>query len=423
MAEGAVCADDGGLMYDGARAVMKGEAGTDGGFVVEFDAHEPVDEQNVEQQYRRSQNPERLGPSANDLTGPQQHQHEATLGIARVGLPVLQNIGNHLPDVRMRVSFYIPAKHLPSAKRLEDWRAGRIPDLFDVGKPATAQNWIYQTWEEIGDSCDIELVGEMPKSGIIVTLANFLHTGFRASDDQFVAAVVADFVPHPGAQVQILQNVAHARRFPGGLFMPHWPQLNLIPRDPDRGERLETIAFFGDRPNVAPELLTDAFAERLQKEAGVRLEVRGSDRWHDYSDVDVAVAVRSFSVARHLHKPATKLYNAWLAGLPMIGGVDSAFMTEATDGVDYLVARTPDELISHLKLLKSQPAFRQGLVEAGDKRARAHSRETMRQRWKDLCEKELPERYRDWQGKGVLGRKAFWLYQDVFCFFDRKLRS
>jgi len=323
----------------------------------------------------------------------------------------------------VRVFFYIPARHLPSTKRLEDWRAGRIPDLFDVGKPATAQNWIYQTWEELRDDCDIELVGEMPKAGIIVTLANFLHTGFRASAGQFIVAVVADFVPHPGAQVQVLQNVAHARRFPGGIFMPHWPQLNLMPRDPARGDRLETIAFFGDRPNIAPELLTDAFAERLKKEASVRLEVRGSDCWHDYSDVDVVIAVRSFSVARHLHKPATKLYNAWLAGVPMIGGVDSAFMTEATDGVDYLVARTPDELISHLKLLKSQPVLRQGLVEAGNKRAKAHSREAMKQRWKDLCEKELPERYRKWQQRHPLGRMVFWLYQDVFCFFDRKLRS
>ncbi len=323
----------------------------------------------------------------------------------------------------MRVFFYIPAKHLPSAKRLEDWRAGRIPDLFDVGKPATAQNWIYQTWEELGDTCDIELVGEMPKEGIIVTLANFLHTGFRASDDQFIAAVVADFVPHPGAQVQILQNIAHARRFPGGIFMPHWPQLNLIPRDPSRGDRLETMAFFGDRPNLAPEMATPAFAERLLKETGVRLEIRGSDRWHDYSDVDVAVAVRSFSVARHLHKPATKLYNAWLAGIPLIGGVDSAFMTEATDGVDYLVARTPDELVSHVRLLKAQPELRRGLVEAGNKRAMAHSRETMRERWRSLCEVELPERFAHWQKRGGLSRKAFWFYQEAFCFFDRKLRS
>ena len=323
----------------------------------------------------------------------------------------------------MRVSFYIPARHLPSAKRLEDWEAGRIVDLFEPGKPATAYNWLYQTWEQLRDTTDIEMVGEMPQSGMIVTLANFLHTGFRASDDRFIAAVVADFVPHPGAQMQILQNVAHARRFPGGVFMPHWPQLNLIPRDPARGDRLERVAFFGDRPNLAPELLTEGFAARLLGETGVRLEVRGSDCWHDYSDVDVAVAVRSFSVARHLHKPATKLYNAWLAGVPLIGGVDSAFMSEGVDGVDYLVARTPDEFISHIRLLQAQPELRRGLVEAGKKRAKAHSREAMRTRWREFCEREMPQRYERWQKKGTLGRKAFWLYQDAFCFFDRKLRS
>jgi len=147
------------------------------------------------------------------------------------------------------------------------------------------------------------------------------------------------------------------------------------------------------------------------------------NRWHEYSNVNVAVAVRSFSVARHLHKPATKLYNAWLAGLPLIGGVDSAFMSEATDGVDYLVARKPDELISHVRLLKAQPELRRALVEAGHKRARAHSREAMRSRWRELCEEELPARHALWQKKGSLARKAFWTYQDAFCFFDRKFRS
>ncbi len=188
-------------------------------------------------------------------------------------------------------------------------RAGRIPDLFDVGKPATAQNWIYQTWEELGDTCDIELVGEMPEEGIIVTLANFLHTGFRASDDQFIAAVVADFVPHPGAQVQILQNIAHARRFPGGIFMPHWPQLNLIPRDPLAGRPAGDDGLFGDRPNPAPEMATRSFCRN-------GCSRRPECVWKSVVPIAgmiirmsiVAVAVRSFSVARHLHKPATKLY-------------------------------------------------------------------------------------------------------------------
>ncbi len=220
--------------------------------------------------------------------------------------------------------------------------------------------------------------------------------------------------------MQILQNVAHTRRFPGSIFMPHWPQLNLIPRDPQRGDRVETMAFFGDPPNLAPELATEAFAARLLHETGVRLEIRASGRWHDFSDVDVALAVRSFTPARHLHKPATKLYNAWLAGLPMIGGRDSAFATEAINGVDYLIARTPDELISLVRQLKSQPAFCRTLVEAGTERAKAHSRETMRQHWRELCEEVLPQRYSRWQRKGWLSRKAFWLGQKVFCFFRPK---
>ena len=93
----------------------------------------------------------------------------------------------------------------------------------------------------------------MPEEGTIVTLSNFLHPNFRASNKQFVAAAVADFLPHAGAQIQILQNAAHARLFLGSVFIPHWPQPNLIPRDPARGDRFETLAYFGDSQNLAVE--------------------------------------------------------------------------------------------------------------------------------------------------------------------------
>jgi len=162
---------------------------------------------------------------------------------------------------------------------------------------------------ELRGAADARLVTELPEQGIIVTLSNLLPEGFRAARGQFIAAVAADFLPHPGAQFQILQNKAHAQRLPGSGFMPHWPQPGLIPRHPDRGERFETAAFLGDRSNLPPELADPLFTARLWEKTGLRFEIRDNTRWHDYSDVDLVIAIRDFSSARHLHKPATKLYN------------------------------------------------------------------------------------------------------------------
>jgi hypothetical protein len=322
----------------------------------------------------------------------------------------------------MKLHFYIPEHHLPSKERQDEWMAGRIPSLLEGGKSASAQAWLYQTWAELRTLCECSLVTKLPTSGIIITLSNLLPEGFRASSSQFVATVVADFLPHTGAHLQIIQNAAHARRLPGSVFMPHWPQPNLIPRDPLRGDRLETAAFFGDPSNLLTELADPHFASRLRNETGVELEIRGADRWHDYSDVDLVLAVRDFSRSRHLHKPATKLYNAWLAGVPLIGGSDSAYAAEAEAGSDYLAAHSTEDCIRLVKELRDIPSLRNRIVESGQKKSASRSRDAVRNKWRDFCVVELPERLRQWERKSLLEKRFFWASQKSLHFIDRKFR-
>ncbi|WP_303069820.1 hypothetical protein [Bilophila wadsworthia] len=51
--------------------------------------------------------------------------------------------------------------------------------------------------------------------------------------------------------------------------MPHWPQPGLIPRDPARGDRLETIAYFGSDQYEPQFVKTGAFQDAL-RQRGVR---------------------------------------------------------------------------------------------------------------------------------------------------------
>jgi hypothetical protein len=234
---------------------------------------------------------------------------------------------------------------------------------------------------------------------------------------------VADFLPHPGAQLQIVQNAAHARRLPGSIFMPHWPQPNLIPRKPARGDAFETVAFFGDEQNLAPELRTEAFKNELREACGLQLRIQKANEWHDYSAVDAVLAVRDFSSARHLHKPATKLYNAWIAGVPFITGRDSACAAEAKDGIEYFTARSKTELLELLAHLKKNPALRKASVEAGQKKSASRNRDAVRRLWVDLLVGQLPLQMRTQRFQSSASRFLRQTFLSITILGDRFLRS
>ena len=291
----------------------------------------------------------------------------------------------------MNVRFYLPEAHLPSAENRAAWLQGEDVVLEQEGKIAAAQSWIYRTWTALAKTgCQIELVHEMPREGGVLALAGSVAREWRKPDNMFFAAVVADGLPHPSADLHIVQNPVHARRLPLSVFQPHWPQPGLVPRDGGRGAKFRRVAFFGTRNNLAEEMQDPAWAEGLARETGCVFEVRGAERWHDYSDVDAVIAVRDFRGRRQLHKPATKLYNAWLAGVPFIGGSDSAYAAEGSPGRDYLVARTADEVLSQLQRLKNDPAFRASLVAHGNAKAGGYTVETITARWRKLVEETIP---------------------------------
>jgi hypothetical protein len=319
--------------------------------------------------------------------------------------------------------FYIPEHHLPDKERRRLWENGETPSLLGEGKAASAQAWIFQTWIEVREKTDAILSTTFPNEGSVITLSNFLQPAFRASNKQCVAAIVADFLPHPGAQIQILQNAAHARRLPGSVFIPHWPQPNLTPRNPARGQRFETLAYFGDPQNLAPELSSPEFLSRLRTRCGLEISFRGPDRWHDYSDVDAVLAVRDFSRAAHLHKPATKLYNAWLAGVPLVTGHDSACVAEGVAGQDHLRVDSPADLLAALEKLKNSPVLREKIVATGQKKTASRSRDAVRQIWIDFLNQKLPAEFERWRSQGSAFRKIQHAYQSGVFFLDRIFRS
>lgn len=325
----------------------------------------------------------------------------------------------------LEINFCIHEDWLPSPEWIRAWNEGKLVSLEEDGKCVTTHSWMYQTWSLLKQSgVPCHLIPTMPVSDIAIFLKMSLSLNCKSSiaANLFLVDIVAHGSPHPAAHFHIVQNKAHARWLPRSLFMPHWPQPYLIPRDPSRGDRFENICFIGDPAQLALEFIFPAWSERLKKELALNFKIKSSEEWHDYSDVDAVIALRDISSARYLDKPATKLYNAWHAGVPFIGGVDSAYATDGRPGIDYLVASSVEETFQHLRRLKEDLAFRHQLVLHGREAGKAFTREATLERWKIFLLETLPQLVEQWQKKSVFQRRWYMLTQRFFCFLDRYLR-
>jgi hypothetical protein len=226
----------------------------------------------------------------------------------------------------------------------------------------------------------------------------------------------------PRAHLHVVQNHAHARRLRNSAFMPLWPHPNLLARDPARLDRFENVCFFGERSNLAPELADTRWKDKLRNELGLNFIICGADRWHDYQDADCVVAVRSFGRSGYVHKPATKLYNAWLAGVPFIGGMDSAYSADGEPGRDFLQAATSEELFDHLRHLQENPSLRKQLVAAGAISGKGFSFDATLERWKRLLGETVPELATRWRDKSSSERRLLCAFQSASVWLDSRLR-
>ncbi|MBX9578553.1 MAG: hypothetical protein K2W97_08800 [Chthoniobacterales bacterium] len=326
----------------------------------------------------------------------------------------------------MEVSFYLPEKYFPSEEWIQAWKEDRPFPFEESGKAAAVHCWIYQTWALLTEAgIKTSLVSELPTTGLVLALSGTLHSSFQSNHhapDFFLVDIVADGLPHPAAHFHLVQNRAHARRLPHSHFIPLWPQPALIHREANRKGVFERISFFGDPKNLAAEFFSFSWQQHLKKELSLEFEIRRAAQWHDYSNVDAIIAIRDFSRSRQLHKPATKLYNAWLAGVPFIGGNDSAYQSDGRPGVDYLVAQSPKQVLEHLRKLKVDAAFRSRLIQNGIESGEKFSRSATLERWKFLIQETLPGLAFQWQKKSPSQRACYLLAQGAICWIDRKLR-
>ena len=283
-----------------------------------------------------------------------------------------------MPPIR----FYLPDKIPPDMPS--------SPDIYWLGFRGHMRSgvyaWTVQTFQRLraaGFPC--ELTDQLPSDGILVAHRKSLPRDFVPPAGVLFVCLRADATFHPFAHLHVVLNRSALSRWYPSIYMPHWPQPGLIPRDPARGDTWENAAFFGDPGCIAGEMQGATWDEIL-RELELTWHFVGPDKWHDFSEVDVVVAVRGFDRHRHVNKPPTKLFNAWHAGVPAILGRESAYQHERKSPLDYVEARSFAAVVDGLRKLKTDPVLRRTMIANGFERAKESDPAVITARWRDFFE-------------------------------------
>lgn len=263
--------------------------------------------------------------------------------------------------------------------------------------------WILQTFLRLRRAgAPVRLVETPPAAGLVVVHAVHFDRVLSdaASTDLTIVVTQSDRAPQPLADFTVVQNAAGADR--SHFFIPSWLQPGLIPRAPERGTRVENVAYVGASRELHPDLARPEWMEVL---LGLGLHwdnraitFRGNDqlyhqlRWNDYASTDVVVAVRPRESWDARPKPAAKLQNAWAAGVPAILSPERPYRELRRSRLDYLEARSSADVLAALDALRSDPVLYADMVANGRERAREFQPDRLITRWMDVLWREIPKR-------------------------------
>jgi len=225
----------------------------------------------------------------------------------------------------------------------------------------------------------------------------------------FIVGCRGDGFPPPLCDFTVVQNKICIDS-KTDVFIPIWPQPGLIPRLKERGSTIKNIVFKGGDVNLYESFRSPEFKQELEK-LGVTFRINGRPEnqpvmWHDYTTDDLVLAVRDLTEKDALVKPASKLVNAWIAGVPALLGPEPAFREQRQSDLDYIEVTTPQAVFEAVKLLKSQPELYQKMVANGLKRAEDFTTEKMIQRWYELLAGPVADGYKHWLKRNQVSRIA-----------------
>lgn len=276
----------------------------------------------------------------------------------------------------------------------------RQPEQFRTGE----RSWIAQTFLRLrAAGLPVDLSDRPPQRGLVVFHAKHKHALAQVASGEpklVFVGVRADNSSPLLADFEVLQN----GRFEDGrtrFRMPHWPQAGLVPRDAVRGARVETVGYMGLEENLHPAFLDERWSQELAK-LGVEWRPNiprstssnraGPVNWESYRDLDVMLAVRPGRRELEFAKPATKLVNAWRAGVPALIGPEYACREIRRDPRDYIEVRGPADALAAVRRLRDDHELYLEMVRNGARWAGEFSFESITRQWAKLLFETIPAR-------------------------------
>ncbi len=284
-------------------------------------------------------------------------------------------------------NFIIPKTSEYSLDTLRNGKSSDFLSLYCQGE----FTWALQTYyvlRQLGVS--LKLSHSLDPTAVNMVHGNLLKTLPRRSDC-YCVSLQADYPHFPLAQYHIVQNQDQVSE--KNVFVLCWPQLGQLSRNRDR-KTVTRIAYQGALG------FTDLDQERINldlKKEGISFILLDEENWQNLAEVDILIGIRSFGTRKYKRKPPSKLVNAWHAGIPFIGGWDSAYSQIGTPGEDYLRIASYEEMLKQIIELKNNPILYQWMVHAGHKRAEEYTFDSIAQMWKKPMEGEIIRDFIAWK--------------------------
>ena len=152
-------------------------------------------------------------------------------------------------------------------------------------------------------------------------------------------------------------------------------------------------------------MVTTSFVEFSEKlrDIGIdfKINVNPSD-FHDYRECDAVLAVRDLTESDYNAKPASKLINAWHAGVPALLGPEPAFQALRRSELDYLEVRSPQAVLRAIIELRENPDRHHQMVLNGLARAQEFTVSRIASQWRDVLAGPVTDGFSSFGGRNCL---------------------
>lgn len=280
--------------------------------------------------------------------------------------------------------------------------------------------WIGQTYfylQKAGFDC--EIAHKIPESGILVADRDTLDNDYPFLENVMLICVQSDKEYHPSAHLHIVHNPPQWEKTKNSIWNPHlithWPMPGIIPRESKRQQSIENISYIGTRGQLAPELKSDTWKKDLEALNCRWHPLWDKSQWHNYSDLDLMIAARSFDRQVYPNKGAIKLINAWRAGVPAILTPEWGFMAERKSELDFMVVRSYEEALNAVSYLQNHPSYYQNMIDNGLERAKEHTMDITLNQWLDFFHQVAFPTYEKWDKMSRLQKRL--LFNQRLLYF------